>query len=76
MSFSKWMRLLYIELWPHSRMTGPDVYQGWRTKEVLVQSMDVVHGVVHTRETVIIGSTPGCTPFMESATSDSVPSRA
>ena len=38
MSFSKWMRLLYIELWPHSRMTGPDAYQGWRTKEVLVKA--------------------------------------
>ena len=68
------MRLLYTELWLHSRMTGADAYQGWRTREVLVQSMDVA--AVHTRETVIIGPTPGCTPFMESAASDSVPNRA
>ena len=70
------MRLLYIELWPHSRMTGPDAYQVWRTKEVLLQSMDVAHGVVHTRETGIIGCASGCTPFIESAASDSVPNRA
>jgi hypothetical protein len=74
MSFSKWKRLLYIELWLHSRMTGPDEHQGWRTREVLVQSMNVA--AVHTRETVIIGPTPECTPFMESAASDSVPNRA
>ena len=80
MSFSKWMRLPYIKSWLYNMMTGPDAYQGWRTKEVLGRSVDehtlVARGVVLTRETVIIGSTPGCTPFMESAAPDSVPKRS
>lgn len=80
MSFSKWMRLPYIKPWLYNMTTGPDAYQGWGTKEVLGLSVDehtlVARRVVLTRETVIIGTTPGCTPFMESAAPDSAPNRA
>lgn len=56
MSLSRWMELPHILLWLHSIMTGPDVYQGCRTRGVLVQRVDerdlVAHRLACIREAV------------------------